>query len=202
MYYFLKRNKQNKKSSKTEQSICSQKENKIENSDFNLYAGKITAWQRVRGTINQLNCLLSRLYGSISEKNKADSVSQIPTSSPVISRWWPWRAILAAKPAPQRCVTQVPFACVRHEILVQLLISPHCFCSMVLGTLRSRLMLHTFRHLTAALELRLSPPATGSFCGAGAEGGTPRRWCWPTESWVTPPSFPQWGWNAVVAFSS
>lgn len=174
-YYCLKRNKRNKKSSKTEQSICSQtEENRIENSDFNLYSEKITAWQRVRVTINQSNCLLSRLYGFITEKNKADSMSQIPTSNPTISRWWPWCAALAAKPALRRSVTEVPFACVHQEILVQLLTSPQCFCLTVLGTLRSRLILHTFRHLTAVLEPRLSPPAASSFCGEGADRRSPK----------------------------
>ena len=157
----------------------------MENSDLNLYSEKITAWRRVRGTINQLSCLLSRLYGFITGKNQAGSLSQIPTSNPIISRWWPWRAILAAKPALRRGVTKVPFACVRQEILVQILTGPQGFCLTVLGTLRSRLILHTFRHLTAALELRLSLLATSSFCGEGTERGSPWRWWRPTDSWVT-----------------
>lgn len=79
-----------------------------------------------------------------------------------------------------------PFPCVRQEILVQLLSSPQCVCLTVLGTHRSRLILRTFRHLTAALELRLWAPATGSFCAEGAERSAPWRRCRPTESWVTP----------------
>lgn len=43
-------------------------ENRTENFDFNLYSEKITAWRRVRGTINQANCLLSRLRGISAEK--------------------------------------------------------------------------------------------------------------------------------------
>lgn len=148
-------------------------ENRTENFDFNLYSEKITAWRRVRGTINQANCLLSRLRGFTAEKNKGGSVSQIPTSHPVISRWWPRRAILAAKPALRRSVTEGPVARGHQETLVQLPSSPQRFCLTVLGTLGSRPILHTFRHLTAAPKLRLSPPATGSACGEGQSAALP-----------------------------